>query len=266
MGQPRLLGRPSRVRRRCRPADSPPPPTRLAALKAAAEELRLAQQPDGSIDTAAHDPTSPRPRRRDRRIRAGAEAPLPAPGRLHRRARRRPARLGRRRLRQARLRPLDRGLPARARPPRRDRAPLRVPDVQAERVPRHLLRGADRPRPVAEWIAELERALRQRQVPAGHLRRPHRRLRLRVRGPVPGDVLDRRAPPPSTTSARSSATARPSASRRVCGRGRDPGPQPAARRRVPALLARALRVGLHALGPDPRPHPHARRPARSTRS
>ena len=52
------------------------------------------------------------------------------------------------------------------------------------------LRGADRPRAVAR-VARRARArpLRQREVRAGHVRRPHARLRLRVRGPVPGDRL-----------------------------------------------------------------------------
>ena len=84
-------------------------------LRAAVEELRLTQSADGSVDTSAHDPDeAAQPHRRDRRVGAGAEAALRASARLHRCARRRPAGVGRRRLRQARVRPLDRGLPARA--------------------------------------------------------------------------------------------------------------------------------------------------------
>ena len=48
---------------------------------------------------------------------------------------------------------------------------------------------------------------------------------------------------------------------RLRPRRRAPAAQPAARRRLPSDLARALRGRLHRLGPDPRPHAHARRPA-----
>ena len=103
--------------------------------------------------------------------------------------RRRPARLGRRRLRRARL---HRARWSAFRPERhrarRHRAPRRLPDVQAERLARHVLRGADRPRAVAR-VARRARAHRYdnaKFVPV-ELRRPHRGLRLRVRGAVPRD-------------------------------------------------------------------------------
>ena len=44
-------------------------------------------------------------------------------------------------------------------------------------------------------------------------------------------------------------------------RRRHPAAEPAAGRRLPARLAGAVARRLHRLGPDPRPHPHARRPA-----
>ena len=70
--------------------------------------------------------------------------------------------------------------------------------------------------PWPEWLAELERdALRQREVRAGHVRRPHGGLRLRVRGALPGDRRRSPAAGRSTTSAASSATARRRASARV---------------------------------------------------
>ncbi len=65
--------------------------------------------------------------------------------------------------------------------------------------------------PWPRWAVELEQPLRQREVPAGRVRRLHVGLRLRVRGPVPGDVLGRRAPA-GPLRRRSSATARRSAS------------------------------------------------------
>ena len=66
-------------------------------------------------------------------------------------------------------------------------------------------------------------------------------LRLRVRGPLPRDLLHRRAPA-QPTSAASSATARPSASAASAARAAELlRPQPAARRRLPADLAGALR-------------------------
>ena len=80
------------------------------------------------------------------------------------------------------------------------------------RLARHALRGADRPRAVA-GVARRARghALRQREVRAGDVRRPHRRLRLRVRRAASRRRSRSRARRP-TTSAASSATARPSAS------------------------------------------------------
>ena len=49
--------------------------------------------------------------------------------------------------------------------------------------------------PWPDWVAELEaHALRQPEVRPGHVRRQHRRLRLRVRRPLPGDRLGGGAP------------------------------------------------------------------------
>ena len=187
--------------------------------------------------------TTPPPRpstsRRSRRRPAPGAATSPTRQDYLDALRRRPARLGRRRLRQARLHALARGVPPRARPARRDRAPRRLPDVQAERLARHLLRGADRARAVA-GLARRARALRLRQpeVRPGHVRRLHRGLRLRVRGAVPRDGLHRRAPA-AATSAGSSATARPSASAASaaappssCGSTCRPTPPPARPRRA----------------------------------
>ena len=86
------------------------------------------------------------------------------------------------------------------------------PMYKQNALARHLLRGADRARPLAGLRRRAGALrLRQPQVRPGQLRRLHRRLRLRVRGAVPRD----RSPPPSArraTSAASSATARRSAS------------------------------------------------------
>ena len=92
--------------------------------------------------------------------------------------------------------------------------------------------------PWPEWIAELEcDALRQRQVRAGHLRRPH----LAATTPSAPSSSRRRSPPPSGRRVplrrdllRPRGRALPPRLRR---RRRDPPPQPAARRRLPARLA-----------------------------
>ena len=168
-------------------------------LRAAVEELRAMQAADGSLDRdrpASAD--EEKARRLTIAIAESAQAlkpRFPHQDGVHRRARGRPPRLGRRGLRPAGLRPLARGAAARARPARRHRAPRRDADVQAERLARHLLRGADRPRPVAGVDRRARaRALRQPEVPPGHLRRPDLGLRLRVRRPLPGDGRDPRAP------------------------------------------------------------------------
>ena len=213
LGQPRLLGGRGGVRRRRggRRLGSRRRPCLAAASRrgrgaaAAAGARRLGPRRGPRRRAAA------RAGRRDRRRRIRARSPLPAPGGLHRGARRRPRGLGRRRLRQARLPALGRGVPARAGAPRRGRASRRLPDVQAERLARHLLRGVDRAGAVAAVGGRARAPLRQREVRPGDARRLHLGLRLRVRGPLPGDVLGRgqgRRP----ISARSSATARRSGS------------------------------------------------------
>ena len=231
-------------------------------LRQTVDELRLLQEPDGSVDTSeARRRQAPGSGRVDQRVGVRPQAPLPAPKRLHQRPHRRSRLLGHGRLRKAGLRPLGRGLPSRARAPRRDRASMRVSDVQAKRLSRHLLRGADRAGAVARVGRRARaRALRQRQVRPGQPGRLHGRLCVRVRGALPRDLLHRRAPALSLRGdlLRSGGGALPSRLRR---RGRVAAPQPAARRRLPADLAAALPGRLHALGPGPRPHPHARRSA-----
>ena len=101
LAQPRLLGRPALVRgaRSRAPPRRPPPTPPGSRLRAAVEELRLTQSADGSVDTVGTTRAA-----LERLVAtiadssAGPGAALPAPGRLHRGARRRPARLGRRRL------------------------------------------------------------------------------------------------------------------------------------------------------------------------
>ena len=238
--QPAFAGvpRPSPTRR--------PPPTRPGPRSSdAVEELRAhpGARRLGRHRRARRRPPAPSWSSDDRRSRAGLAPPLPAPAATTST----PSRADLRAwadggFAQARLRPLDRGLPPGARPPRRHRAPGRLPDVQAERLPRHLLRGADRPRPVA-GLRRRARALRLRQpqVRPGQLRRLHRRATT----PSARSSSRRPSPPPS---------ARPShfggifcdreaeRFRRVCGGAAELlRPQPAARRRLPADLAGALR-------------------------
>ena len=272
LAQPRLLGRPARASPPPRAgADSPvtadPAWTRL---KAAVEELRLTQAPDGSVDTADHD--ADKLRNLAAAIAESAQALKPRFPHQHDYIDALAADLlawadaG---FAQARLRPLARGLPPRARPPRRDRAP-RASSRCTSRTPRATpaSRRSSSASPGREWIAELERdPLRQRQVPPGHPRRLHRRLRLRVRRPLPGDLLDRRAArrlPLRRDLLRPRGRALPPRLRR---RRRDPAPQPAARRRLPALARRELSESrLHALGPRSTTAPTCAATCPSTRS
>ncbi len=90
-----------------------------------------------------HGPRAPE---KDHQSHPDARAALPARRGVPERRGRGPARLG---FRQARLHARARAVPARAPARGRDRAPGRVPDVQAERLARHVLRGADRPGAVA---------------------------------------------------------------------------------------------------------------------
>ena len=176
---------------------------------------------------------------------------------------RRPARLGRRRLRQARL---HRSLEAFR--PERDRRDgiehlVRLPDVQAERLARHVLRGArssacrgpsGSPSSSARATTtpsssrsrwSTTRAATTPSAPSSSPRpsrspsgpaEPLRRDLLRPRG---------RALPPRRRRGRRAAAA-----------------QPAARRRRAARLARALAVDAYMLWDlDPRPHAQPRRPA-----
>ncbi len=242
-----------------RPASEAAADPAWISLRDAVEELRAHQEADGSVAAEGRDDARLRELTAgDRRRCEGARAAVPAPGRLHRGAGSGPGGLGRRRLRQARLHPLGRGLPAGARAPRRHRAPRRLPDVQAERTARDLLRGVDRPRSVARVGGGARAGVRQRQVRAGGARRLHDRLRLRVRGALPRDLRDRgaSAEPLRRDLLRPRGRALPADLRL---RGRDPAAEPPARRRVPAGLGGPLPGRVHRLGPDPRPHPHARR-------
>ncbi len=201
--------------------------------------------------------------RRDRR----AAATIPPPGGLPPGCNRGPARVDGDRDGQARLHPCTGSLPARARPPGRDRAPRRVPAVQAERLTRHVLRIADHPRP----LARLDRgagahALRQPEVRADRARRRHARIRReRMRDAVPGDGLGRRAAGQQLRRDLLRPRGRAAAARGRRGR-RAAVAQPPARRRPNAREPRDLAGGLHPLGSDPRPDAQPRRAARSTRS
>ena len=182
---------------------------------------------------------------------------------------RRPARLGRRRLRAS---PTS---TARSRPS--------APSASAATAIEHLVvfpmykQNASRDTcfealivrvPWPEWVAELERD-------------PLRQRRSSSRSP------SSTTPPATTPSARSSSPRRsrppsapPTPLRRDLLRPRGRALPPRLRRRrrdrcastcrpTPPACSRsrrALRDAYIALGPDPRPHPHARRPARSTRS
>ena len=125
------------------------------------------------------------------------------------------------RLRQARLHPLAGRVPPRAAARGRDRAPRVLPDVQAERLARHVLRGADR----AGAVAGLDRRARARRgttTPSScrsswSTRRAATTASARCCSPRRSSVAER---PAATTSARSSATARP----RDCGAWRAPPP------------------------------------------
>ncbi len=252
------------------------PPTSAAAaspawdvLKQTVEVLRATQEPDGSVDLDRHDPTRDRPPHVHRI--AGALGHL-APHFPHQddyidaltptsAAGSRPDF-----AKPDFTRSLAAFRPERERA-RRHRAPRRLPDVQAERLPRHLLRGAHRPHPLARMARRARaRPLRQPEVRPRHPRRLHLRLRLRVRRPLPRDRLHRRAPGEQLRR----DLLRP--------RGRALPPRlPAAppsivRLNLPpdaaALLSspEPLPRRLHPLGPRPRPHPLATATSPSTPS
>ena len=138
--------------------------------------------------------------------------PLPAPARLHRGPARRPRPLGDERLHQAGLHPLDRGLPPGA--DRRDGIEhLVVFPMYKQNASRDTCFEALIVRvPWPEFVADLEAARydNPKFVPVNFVDYTVG-LRLRVRRPLPGDVLHRRAPAELLRRA-SSATARPSAS------------------------------------------------------
>ena len=161
-----------------------------ARLRDETNALALLQAPDGSLLGDA-DPDAARAH-----VAAMAEAieelvpRFPHNAEYLDRGGRGSARVG---FRQAGLHPRARGVPPRADADRRDRAPGPVPDVQAERLARHVLRGADRARAVAGLDREARaQRLRQSEVRPGRARRRHARLRQRVRGAVPRDRVGRR--------------------------------------------------------------------------
>ena len=129
--------------------------------------------------------------------------------------------------------------------------------------PRHLLRGADRPRPVAaSGSPSSSGPLRQRRSSCRSTFVDYTvGLRLRVRGAVPGDLLDRRAPAELHFGA-IFCDREAERFRRVCGAAAE-----ILRLNLPPDAACLLaspelsRDAYIALGPDPRPHPHARRSA-----
>ena len=236
VAQPRLLGGAARLRRR---ADRDRLAGPLRPELGGAQGRRRGAAPDPGArrlgrPVRARGRPPHRARRDDLERLPPPGAPLPPPDGLHRRPASGPARLGRLRLRQARLRSLPGGVPAGARPARRGRAPGRLPDVQAERLARHLLRGADRARPLA-GLRRRARALRLRQpeVRPAQLRRLHRGLRLRVRRALPRDLLHGGAPAELLRG----HLLRPrggALSPRLRPRRRAPAAQPAARRRLPS--------------------------------
>ncbi len=231
-------------------------------LRAAVEELRLAQAPDGSIDTSQHDPD--KLRNLTAAIAESAQALKPRFPHQHDYIDA---------LAADTLAWADAGYPkpafdrsVEAFRPERDRTDgiehLAVFPMYKQNASRDTCFEALVVRvPWPEWIAELERTRfdNAKYLPVTLVDYTSR-LRLRVRRPLPRDVLGRRAPerlPLRRDLLRPRGRALPPRLRRRRGH---PPPQPPARRRLPALLPRALPVGLHALGPSPRPHPHARRP------
>ena len=236
-----------------RPAPTRPPPSDPAWTPAQGRGRGAAPDPVRRR-LGRHRRARPReaaqPGRGDRRVGAGAEAALPAPARLHRRARRRPRSPG---PTPAIAKPdFDRSIEAFR--PERDRRDgiehlVRLPDVQAERLPRHLLRGARSSAsrgPSGSTSSSATRYDNAKFLPvtfvdhtAGYdsecavlfpetfstaerpVRLPLRRDLLRPRG---------RALPPRLRRCR-----------------RDPAPQPAARRRLPALARPSSRESAYML-------------------
>ena len=237
--------------RRSRPAarrSSPRPrPTRPGrALRDAVEELRV-HAGAGRLGRPRRGRRRRGPparaRRDDQGVGRGARAALPAPGRLLRGARAATSRLGRRPAsRKPDFMALDRGVPARAGAPRRDRAPRRLPDVQAERLAATRCFEALIVRvPWPRWVVELERRYDNAKfVPvefvdytAGY------DSECAVLFPETFSVAER----PPATSAAIFCDREAERFRRVGGaRRRHPQAQPAARRRLPARARRSCRA------------------------
>ena len=242
-------------------------PALARACATAADALRLLQQPDGSR----------RPRRRTTRpgrrahvdamaaARRGPRAALRAPGRLPRRGRSPTCAPG---PPAASACPTSRASLERFRPDlqREDGIEhlVRVPDVQAERLARHGLRGADRPRAVAGVAGRARaRPLRQREVRAGRRSSTTPPATTRECAVLFPETVSRRRAARSTTSA---AIFCDREAERFRARRRRAPPtllraQPAARRRRAAGRPSAVAGRLRAVGPRPRPRPQPRRPA-----
>ena len=199
VAEPRALGgRPARsAARRRRSTRLRATTPHWAALKAEVDALRLLQRPDGSVDLAEHDAVE---------LRAQVDAIIAAIKGLAPRfphqadyldaVAGRPARLGGRRLRAARL--------------HRPRSSASAPTCQREDGIQHLVvfpmykQNGSRDKvfealivsvPWPEWLAGARaHALRQPEVRPGHAGRLHRGLRQRVRRAVPGDGERRRQP------------------------------------------------------------------------
>ena len=192
-----------------------------------------------------------------------AGAALPARRRVPGRGGRGPARLGRRRLRQARLHPLARAVPPRARRARDGIEHLVVFPMYKQNGSRDTCFEALIVRvPWPDWIAELERTRydNPKFVPV-ELVDATRGLRQRVRGAVPRDRVGRRTAGQQLRRdllrprGRAAAPRRPARAADLLRLNLPPDA------RVLLASPEHVAAGLHPLGPDPRPHPQPRRPA-----
>ena len=194
-------------------------------------------------------------------IGAGVRRRAPARRGLPDRARRRPEPVGGRGLRHPRLPRLARGVPTATRPRRRIAPPRALPDVHPERQHGSLAGGRAhrgdlaRVRRRARGGRVLERAVRADPLP-----RLHRGLRHEL-----GRALSRDGRDAGGSHVHVGGDLRRPRSRAVpSGRargGRDHQTRPAGGCPAPARRSGPRRAHLRDVGPHPRPHPHARRPA-----
>ena len=241
-------------------AETSPPPGSIS--RPPSPRCSRSRSQDGSIpkpaDHAAARELVATDHRRHPRTRTG----LPARRRLPRGARRRLRPLGRRRLRRPRLLRLARRLPAAAAPRRRLRHlvvfPMYTQNGSPDRHVEALLVEVIWP----EFIAELEAGDYSNKL---FVLAAPRRLHARATTPTRRCCSPRRsrcARSRRSPGARSSQTARRPATAASCAR-----PPRSRKLELPADAARLLddqaadRGDLRDVGPHPRPHPHARRPA-----